>query len=206
MTRFKVGLAGAGLLAILASTVAYAGMWPGFPIVGFTSLCWGSSSTATGTYTGAQTGCPNTAPAGPASLPAATLIPADVYNPVTGTPGNPATILLSLASLNAMPILVSAANPNNQNFLSATNLQGGIILTAPAAISGLNVSLPPTPIDGQQYRISTTRSMGNLGVFAGTPATQSVSNAPTSLTVSTTAPMGYTFMWNASNSVWIRLE
>ena len=202
--RFKVGLALAGLAMI--STVAIAGLWPGFPLVGFTSLCWGSTSTATGTFTGAQTGCPATAPAGPSIVTGSELIPADVYNPVTGRPGNPATVLLSLASLNAMPIVVSAGNLTGGNPLSATNLQGGIILTGPASFSALNVTLPPTPIDGQQFRISSQRSITALSVTASSPTTQSVSNATTALTISTTASFGYTWAWNAAGSVWNRLQ
>ena len=213
MTKFKVGLAAAGLIGFSTLYAYAAGLFPDLPVVGSASYCAGSSSSATGSIIGAVTGCPNTVPAGPSIVTGSEQIPADTR---LSSGQTPQTVLIPMASLNALPIVVSAANPSGaaSNLLSATNLQGGIILTTRTGsglgnISSLNVSLPPTPIDGQQFSISSNSFITTLLVSATTPASQSVANSPTSLTTvnNTTGAsvMGFRWMWNAAQSTWFRL-
>ncbi len=200
--KIAAGLALAGLVV----TTAYAvGLFPDYPIVGGASYCAGTSSSATGSIIGAITGCPNTVPAGPSIVTGNEIVPADTR---LASSANPQTVLLTMASLNALPILVSMGNTAAANNLSATNLQGGIVLTTFLAggMSILNVSLPPTPIDGQQFVISADHTVAAVTVAATSPATQSVTNKPTVLTVSTTGAFGYKYVWNAASSTWNRLQ
>ena len=204
-----LGLAAAGLLSV--STIAFAaGIWPDFPIVGSASYCAGTSASATGTMVGAITGCPNTVPAGPTIVTGNEQIPADTR--LSGGAA-PQTVLLPMASLNALPIIISKASVSGgvgANLVSATNTQGGIVLWGAGAytnISTLNVSMPPSPIDGQQFVIGSNLTIATLSVLGTTPTLQSVANTPTVLTVSTTTgAQGYRFIWNAATSTWYRLN
>lgn len=196
-------------LALLGSiSVAFAaGLWPGLPIVGGATYCAGSSSSATGTIIGAVTGCPNQVPAGPSIVSGGERIPADTN--LSGG-ANPQTVLLSMASLNALPISVVAvtasAVPAN---ISATNLSGGVIyLSAGTIITTANVTLPLSPIDGQQYAISANRVIPTLTVTAAAGATIAANSNPTALTPTTTSglPQGYRFLFNAASTSWVRLQ
>ena len=203
MKLYRAGLAVAGLLSI--STIAFAaGLFPDFPVVGGATYCAGSSNTAVGSIIGSITGCPNQVPAGPTIVTGNEQIPADTRLGSAGA--TPQTVLLPMASLNALPITVTIAVLSSANNLSATNTQGGVIFTAPSTISTVNISLPPTPIDGQQFAISASRTVTTLLVQAGTPASQTISNAPTVITASTTAPYGYRYVWNALSNTWNRLQ
>lgn len=214
MTKFRVGLAAAGLIGISTLYAYAAGLFPDFPVVGGASYCAGSSQSATGSIIGSVTGCPNTVPAGPTIVTGNEQVPADTR---LSSGQNPQTVLLPMASLNALPILVSQANNSAANRLSATNTQGGIILTGNASlpitnISSLNVSLPPTPIDGQQFLVSANLPIATLSVTATTPSTQSISNAPSVLSLGNTnttqngVPQGLKWMWNAAASTWYRIQ
>lgn len=202
MKLYRVGLAAAGLL--IFSTIAFAaGLFPDFPVVGGATYCAGSSQSAVGSIIGTITGCPNQVPAGPTIVTGNEQIPADTR---LTSGANPQTVLLGMASLNANPIVVQIAVLSSANNLSATNTMGGVIFTAPTTISNANVSLPPTPIDGQQFAITASRTVTTLLVSATTPATQSVTNTPTVITASATAPFGYRFVWNALSNTWNRLQ
>lgn len=200
MTKLKVGLAAAGLMIV--STIAFAGLWPGFPIVGIGALCWGSAST-----TSSVTACPNTSPAGPTVVTGSELIPADVYNTTTGAPGRPATVLLSLASLGAMPVTninVTSASP----LLSATNLMGGVVFRSAATITAANVTLPPLPIDGQRFTVSTNRTITTL-LITGANVTSVMGTNVSPVTISQAnplAPSGFTYIFNAADISWYRLN
>jgi len=198
--RFKVGLALAGLAMI--STMALAGLWPGLPIVGIGSVCWGSATTTAGI-----TGCPNTAPAGPTIVTGNELVPADIYNSTTGRPGNPSTVLLSLASLNSLPLSFMNVAPTTLISFTATNTMGGLQLASSAGISILNIALPPLPIDGQQFVLNSNRGIQVINITGGGVTSNIAANsAPTVLTPSLTGPQGYRFRYNLADQFWYRLQ
>lgn len=209
--RLMVGLALAGSIALVASPYVLpalaAGLFPNFPIVGVATYCGGSLSTATGTLTGVQTGCPNQVPAGPTVVTGSETIPADT-NLSSGA--NPQTVLLSLASLNALPILVQASTVATAPVsISASNLSGGVIFTSTVVITKANVTLPSAPIDGQQYAISSNRNINVLEVSAGTNTVGNVN--PISLTNQTSGstsgqPVGFRWMFNRASTTWLRLQ
>lgn len=202
LKRYGLALA-VGLISI---TTAYAaGLWPDLPVVGGASYCAGSSSTAIGSIIGSVTGCPNTVPAGPSIVTGNEQIPADTR---LGTAGaTPQTVLVPMASLNALPIqFVTVVNPNSPAGVSAANNSGGVVYSNTTTITSANVTLPAAPIDGQQYAISSNRTITTLTVGAGGSASIAGNSAPTVLTASTTGPQGYRFIYNAATTSWFRLQ
>lgn len=201
MKKTLAALAFAGL----AVTSAYAaGLWPDLPIVGSASYCAGSSQSAIGSIIGSVTGCPNTVPAGPSIVTGNEQIPADtrIANGVA-----PQTVLLPMASLNALPLqFVTVTNPNSPAGVSASNTSGGVVYSNTVTITSANVTLPAAPIDGQQYAISSNRTITTLSVSAGGTASMAGNTAPTVLTASTTVPQGYRFIFNASSNSWFRIQ
>ena len=199
--KIIVSLAFMGTIGI--STLAFAaGLWPDMPIVGGATYCAGATQSATGSIIGLVTGCPNQVPAGPTIVTGNEQIPADTR---LASGANPQTILLPMASLNALPITfvsVSSASPTG---ISAANNSGGVCYNSTVTVTAANITLPVSPIDGQQYSICSNFTITTLLVAAGTGSTLSVTT-PTVLTASTTVSQGYTFIYNLASTKWFRLR
>ena len=199
--KLIVSLAFVGTIGL--STIAFAaGLWPDFPIVGGATYCAGSSQSATGTLIGAITGCPNQVPAGPTVLTGNEQIPADTR---LSSGASPQTVLVPMASLNALPITFQGVTVTAPS-VSATNTMGGIIFTSANTITSANITLPPNPIQGQQFRVSANRTITTLSMTPGVGSTIGGNTSPTVLTASTTAPQGYTFIYNTPELAWYRLQ
>ena len=197
------GLALAGLVA----SIAYgAGMFPDYPVVGGASYCAGSSSSAAGSSTSSvpstQTGCPNTVPAGPSILTGNEQVPADtrLSNGVA-----PQTVLVPMAALNALPISFTTVTSTAPS-ISAANTSGGVCFSSAATITSANITLPASPIDGQQYAVCSNRNITTLSVTAGGTNSMGGNTQPVGLTASTTAPQGYRFIFNLASTSWFRLQ
>ena len=199
--KIIVSLAFMGTIGL--STLAFAaGIWPDFPIVGGATYCAGASQSATGSIIGLVTGCPNQVPAGPTIVTGNELIPADTH--LAGGSA-PQTVLIPMAALGALPIQfvsVSSASPAG---ISAANNSGGVCYNSTVTITAANITLPVSPIDGQQYSICSNFTVTALSVAAGAGSTLSVST-PTVLTASTTVNQGYTFIYNLASTKWFRLH
>src|ERR1017187_6563019 len=197
--KIIVALALAGTIGI--GTAYAAGMWPDYPIVGGATYCAGTSSTATGTLIGAVTGCPNQVPAGPTVLTGLEQIPAD-----TKAAGGaaPQTVLVPMASLNALPVTIQAAAISGANTYVAPATSGGVVWTAASIISGSTVTLPATPIQGQQFVVSANRTISTLIVTANNNVAGNTT--PTVLTASLVAAYGYRFIYDGGSSLWYRLQ
>jgi hypothetical protein len=196
-----IGLAVAGSIGF--SVIAYAaGLWPDFPVVGGASYCAGTSNSATGTIIGLVTGCPNTVPAGPSVVTGNEQIPADTR---LSSGANPQTILVPMASLNALPLQFVTVTSSSPAGISAANNSGGVCYNATGTITAANITLPLAPIDGQQYVVCSNYTITTLSVAAASGATLSVTT-PTVLTASTTVPQGYTFVYNAASTKWFKLR
>jgi hypothetical protein len=209
--------AAVGCVALLVtSTIIYAaGNWSTLPIVGSASYC---ASTVTGTgslggITGQGQGttgsiCAQTVPAGPSIVTGNEVVPVDFWNPATitssqgGTP--PATGLLSLASLNSLPIFLTSVISQTTTTFTSTNLMGGVMLISTGTMTAVTVKLPPAPIDGQQFTISGNQTVTALTVTATSP--QLINQNPTIMTASTTVPYGYRFVYNLASLTWNRLQ
>jgi hypothetical protein len=200
-----LGLAAAGLLAITVTTAYAAGLWPDFPVVGGATYCAGTSNSATGSIIGLVTGCPNQVPAGPSIVTGNEQIPADTRLGSAGAA--PQTVLIPMASLNALPIQVYYSAPGVTPAISATNTSGGVFFYAATTITKANVTLPQGPIDGQQYALNANQPINQLNISGG--AVSLANNAaPVSLTNSTTAATisGFRWLYNASAAAWFRLQ
>lgn len=210
--RLKGVAVGCAALAIASTALYAAGNYSTYPIVGGAAFCvstvgvngqagvTGQGGGAAGTN-GAY--CAQTVPAGPPIVTGTELIPAD-----TGLGGGapPQTVVLGLASLNALPISVTTIPNTASTTLTATSTTGGYILhNATSTITAVTVALPATPIDGQQFVLSADQTVTTLTVTP-TASGQLVSKAPTAITPSTTAAYGYRFMFNAAASTWYRLD
>lgn len=203
MTKLRLALGAFAAIVVGAVAVAQGiggtGAFQGWPIVGQSSYCM---TTTNGV-------CTVTVPAGPNSLTGQETIPAN-----TGL-GNraPANVLLSPANLHANPItFVTVTVSGNPSNISASNLDGGVVYNyaTAAAITAANISLPSSPVHGQQYVISANRNITTLTVGPATGDTIAENTRPTVLTANTTGgPQGYRFVCNkpsGSACTWLRLQ
>lgn len=189
----------AGLVAgMIAIPALAAGLWPNLPIVGSAAFC---ASQNTAGVPGTSAVCSSTAPAGPSIVTGLETIPAD-----TGASTSQKTVKLTLASLNALPVTMTAGSSTAATALTPTTSSGGFIITGAAALSPTTVYLPASPIDGQQFRLSSTHTIASLTVAAASGSGQTISNAPTAITISTTAAYGYLFRYDSDATTWYRLQ
>lgn len=204
MTKLKWILAALATIAIgsfalaqSSSVTVTSGFWPNWPLVGGASYSCGSVN--------AVSNC--TVPAGPTTTTGNETIPAN-----TGLSGGqtPQNVVLSLASLNSLPIqvqtIVPAVGVAGATPISASDLSGGIFYNSPSTITAANLTLPNNPINGQQYVISANRTITTLTVAPGVGESIGGNTNPTVLTASTTAPQGYIFFYNSSLTTWFRLR
>ncbi len=85
----------------------------------------------------------------------------------------------------------------------ASNI-GGLILEPAGTLAAGTITLPASPVDGQLVSINSTQTITALTVAAS--AGKSIKNAPTALTISTTAGQGYRYIYRSSNTTWYRLQ
>lgn len=185
------------MIGVPLSAAYAAGLWDTFPVIGQAAQC---SSTSTGV---SGQVCTTTTPAGPSIVTGNETVPADT-NLQQGL--NPATVQIPMASFNALPLAYVALGPTASALTTtATSIQGGFIITAAATLTPtIGIVLPPSPIDGQQFRLTANQTINTLNIVGSGSAT--VSNTPVSLTPSTTAPFGYAFRYRASNTNWYRTQ
>lgn len=188
-------LATLALLALSVPALAQgSGFWPNWPVISGSSYC---VTTVNGT-------CTATVPAGPSVLSGNETVPANYGSQSNST--TPNNVLVNMASLNALPIsfVVVTTPPTG---ISAANISGGVVYTSATTITSANISLPASPIDGQQYRVSANQTITTLSVAAGSSTTSMGTNvAPTTLVPSTTTVQGYTFRYNLADTKWYRVQ
>ena len=203
LKKFMAGLAVIGVAGYVTYAFA-AGIFPDYPVVGGATYCAGSTQSATGTYTGSQTGCPNQVPAGPSIVTGNEQIPADTR---LSSGANPQTVLIGLASLNSLPLTFLTVGGVNPTAFTAANNSGGVVFDSVGTITSAQVGLPINPIQGQQYRISTNHAITTL-IVSATAATQTILNAPTTLTLTpgNNGPIGFLYVWDGASFAWYRLQ
>lgn len=178
MTSFRKKLmAGLAAILVLGGGAIAAGMFPGFPIVGYPAYCISflmnpTTGVATTTCNGPQT------PAGPATITGNELIPADTQ---LSQGQAPQTVLITPASLGAGPYVYNA--PLTGASITLTNLQRRLVLEPAGTIATLTVVFPAaaTLIDGQLISLCTTQIVTALTITPGTGTT--VNNTVTALLV-----------------------
>lgn len=219
LKRYRSAAIAVSALLITSGVLFAAGNWSTLPIVGGAAYCnstvsgTGSLSGVTGTGQG-TTGsiCGSTTPAGPSAVTGTEVFLADLYRPdqaQASLGAQPQSALITLASLNALPIAYTTITTNPQTVApSATsggvmlhNNGGGTVMTA------VTVDLPSAPIDGQQFAVSADAVVTTLTMTAlNLPAGVTITNNPTVVTPSTTVAYGYRFRYSASANVWNRLQ
>lgn len=204
----KIKIAIASLMAVLFGAYAFAqvssvtvtsGFWPNWPLIGGASYSCGQVN--------GVSNC--TVPAGPTVVTGNETIPVN-----TGLPGGqfPQNALLTLGSLNALPVTVQTVVIPTQTAavpVSASDLSGGIFYNSTGTITSANITLPNNPINGQQYVISANRTITTLTVAPGQGELIGGNTNPTVLTASTTGPQGYRFFYSgtsAGGGTWFRLQ
>ena len=192
MTKLKITLASFALIAFAGIAIGQSGLWPNFPIVGGSSYSCGSVN--------GVSNC--TVPAGPTTLTGNETIPANTNLSQGRSPQN---VLIKPANLNANPItFVTVTTPPSG--ISASNVDGGVVYTSSTTITSANITLPLSAIQGQQYRVSSNRTITTLSVEAPAGDTMATNTTPTTLTATTVSPNGYTFIYNKTGLTWHRLQ
>lgn len=192
MTKFKMGVTALALVA--ASTAAYAaGLWPNLPIVGSAAYCGGYSTGTSGQV------CSVNVPAGPTALSGAETYPADT-NLSGGVQPQTVRIPAAVAASGAygyVAPLTGTTNviPNNVNTY---------LINPAGTLAALTLTMPSSPVDGQVLRIASSKSLTSLTINGA--AGQTVSNAPTAMTISTTGGYGYSFIYRSTGETWYRLN
>lgn len=194
MTKLRMGIAAVALIVSGGIAIGQGqGLWPNYPIVGSSSYC---ASTTNGV-------CTSTIPAGPTVLTGNESIPANTNLSGGRSPQN---VLITPASLNALPMnWVTGGTAANQS-ISASVLNGGTFIISSSTISLANLTLPLGAIDGQEYTFSANRSVLALTVSAPSGDTLGTSANPTALTASTTIAFGYRWKYHGSTKVWQRIQ
>jgi hypothetical protein len=220
ITRYRSAAVAVAALMLTSGIVYAAGKFSTLPIVGGSSYC-ASTVTGTGSLSGVTgqgqgtTGsiCGETVPAGPSIVTGNEVIPADLYRP-DQAPGSlgaqPQTALLSLASLNALPLTVTTVTGASQTIAAAAT-SGGVFAHLGAgqgaAMTAVTIDFPPAPIDDQHFAVSGDASITTLTLTAlNLPANVKISLAPTSMTATNAVLFGYQFVYSAALNQWGRLQ
>lgn len=192
--------AAATLAAIVASVAVAlaAGNFSTYPIVGNPAFCSGNVIAG---VPGTATVCDSNVPAGPAALTGNELIPAD-----TGLPSGqqPQTVVVPARLLGGGA--TQFATPLTGASLTAAAGETTMLLDPAGTIAALTVTLPAVGglIDGQKWRLASSQTVTALTLTPGSGTT--IAQAPTTITVSTTAPYNYEFVYRASTTKWYRLQ
>lgn len=187
-----------GCLAVVAVPALAAGIFSMYPIVGGSATC---STFATNPTTGAVLSTCNgpAIPAGPTGVTGNEMVPADT---ALAQGLNPATVRIP------MPLVASGGwtNPTAVTGGSVVIPNGvtNYVLRPAGTLSTLTITLPSAPSDGQIVRVSSSATITTLTLSGA--GSQTVSNAPTALTVSTTGSYGYAFIYSAVRTTWYRLQ
>lgn len=175
------------------------GILGNFPLVGGSSYC---VSTVNGV-------CQQTIPAGPSSVTGNETF---VANTNLSQGRSPQTVLMKPAALNANPITFQTVTPGpavaGATNISASNINGGIIYSSTGTITSAAITLPSNAMHGQQYAVSSNRTITTLNIGAASGDSIDTNTNPTALTASTTANQGYRFICDKTSDVcvWKRLQ
>lgn len=148
---------------------------------------------ATAAYAAGMFGGVPSVPAAQA-LTGAELSPAD-----TGLSGGqaPQTELISTQQYRAAAYV--QATPTTGTTVAALGPTQLVQLTPAGTLATLTVTMPPTPVDGQRFRIFTTQTLTALTITAGSGQTIN-GTAVTTLSANTAV----SYIYNGTNSTWYR--
>lgn len=196
-------VASVGVVALGAAIAWAVGLWPNLPIVGGAAYCQSFMMNPT---TGLPTTTCNgpTTPAGPTVVTGNELVPADTR--LSGGRA-PQTVLLSMASLNALPYDYQLLVTGALNYTYTVPNTSGLVEfdMASGPISDVRATAPAAPIDGQRVKINSRVTITAFQFIANTGQTLAATT-PTVLTASTTAPQGYEWFYRSTDAKWYRVQ
>lgn len=88
--------------------------------------------------------------------------------------------------------------------ITIANNVSTLILNPAGTLATGTITMPAAPFDGQEVRINSTATITALTVSPN--AGQTVKNAPTTLTINTSGPQGYCFIYHLASTTWFRLQ
>lgn len=190
MKKSFVGLLTAAFMVLGGGAALAQGAYPNSPIMGGPSYC---SSLVNGS-------CVSTVPAGPA-VSGNELVPVDTR---LSQGRYPQQALMTLADLGALPMQYAVATAGQSITVAATT--GKMVLDPAGTLATLTLVLPAATAlrDGQVLEIGSSQTITALTITPGSGTT--IAQNPTALTVSTTAPYGYKFIYSATAAKWIRMQ
>lgn len=188
MTRFKT-IAIAAFVGLAASSAAIAGMWNNLPKVGSAAYSCGSVN--------GVSNC--TVPAGPSYLTGSETVPADT-NLANGQSPQTVIIPTSLLMNNGLAVVDGDAT----TYTVAAGISN-VVLTDSNTITSSTVTAPAAPINGQRVRISANNTVTTFAFAANTGQTLG-QTTPTVLTVSSTVPQGFEFIYETASAKWYRMQ
>ena len=194
----KIGLTFLGLLALTA--VSYAGgAFQGYPLVGGngTSNCLSFGNNGV---------CNQYQPAGPATIPNGSTIPADTNIQGGGSNANPSTvnIPLNLFQTGALQVVTSGTSGTIGAGID-TYILNGVGTT-------FAVTMPAAPVDNQVLMIANSSTVvSTFSVAANTGQSLVQGAAPTNLAAQTNnsaaaALSAVVYVYRASNTSWYRIQ
>lgn len=203
------------LLAVLTAAVslaaigaAYAGgAFQGYPLVGGpanTNNPPGPSYTNNCLSFGNNGVCNQYQPNGPTSLTGNETIPADTNVQGAGNIGQPATVAIPVIVLGAGNLNYSV--PIAAGTVTVACTDSAVVMEPAGTLATLTLAMPAASClrDGQTLRVASTQTITALTVTPGSGTT--IPNSPTALTVSTTAPYNYEFIYKQSTAKWYRVQ
>jgi len=99
---------------------------------------------------------------------------------------------------------INYQTPSTGFSITLNNTDAVLILDPSGTLATGTITMPASPINGQNVSISSSQTITSLTVSAN--AGQSIKNAPTTLTVSLTGDQGYKFIYRSANTTWYRLQ
>lgn len=205
--KTRKGLIAVGLLAALSTAAIAAGNYLTYSQVGEPSFCASTNSSGPGVggttgQTGTQGVCAQTVPAGPPALTGSEIVPADTNTGNGNTPTQTVTVPMPLIASGAYSYL--AFTGTSATTQSIPNSVNAFLLDPTGTVSSLTLNMPTAPLNGQVLRIASSKTVSSLTLTP--PSGVTISNSPTALTVSTTAPYNYEFVYDSLNTTWFRTQ
>ncbi|HEX5508938.1 MAG TPA: hypothetical protein VFX37_10585 [Pseudolabrys sp.] len=195
-------IAALGVLALIATPVLAAGLWPDLPIVGGAAYC---GSTSVAGVPGTSGVCNNTVPAGPSALTGTEFVPADTAY-AQGQPPQTVKVPASLFATGAIQVVTSNTSVTIANGIST-------LVSNQSTATIASITLPSAPMNNQVVTIANAGS-GVLTITAINAASgQSIVQgaAPASLGVQTNNAAAavlssVAYEYQASNTTWYRIR
>lgn len=193
------------LLALVVAPVAYAsGVWWGWSLIGGASYCVSYSAypatATTPNVAPTPSNCNGTAAAGPSTFTGYEAVPADLFGPLyTSLQQNgPSEGYVSILQMRQGAFTKNTATGNQTIPFGTQWWWENATTTNPT------ITLPASPIQGQTVSIVLG---ANLTTGITTAASGSASCVPACGAISgTTAGTTYTWVYNASDTSWYRIQ